>query len=128
MSSARILPTARQRANASSASAAFPRWVALGSLALVLWLFFANTVPAARERSELLQVATDLQDLRQRFDVAIRERRLGLARESSLDMQAVLVAIDQQGFTPAELCATYPQAEATPPAIPPANRRPPTAR
>ncbi|MFM1873408.1 MAG: hypothetical protein RL398_2830 [Planctomycetota bacterium] len=86
----------------------FPRWVALASLLLALWVFFTNTVPAAREREELTEVAFELKDLRRRFDGAIQERRIGLAQDHSVDLQAVLVAIDQQGLTPAELCASHP--------------------
>ena len=89
---------------------AFPRWVALSSLAFVLWLFFANAVPAMRERSQLQAHAAELVDLRDRFDVAITEARLGCGQRVHQDLQALLVAIDQHGFTPAELCAAYPAA------------------
>ncbi len=92
----------------SSRSDLFPYWVAMASLLLAVWLYFGNTGPAARERDELQRVADDLTDLRRRFDDAIHERRLGLAEDHHLDLQAVLVAIDQQGLTPAELCATHP--------------------
>jgi hypothetical protein len=88
----------------------FPRWVALSSLAFVLWLFFANAVPAMRERSQLQAHAAELVDLRDRFDVAITEARLGVGQRVHQDLQALLVAIDQHGFTPAELCAAYPAA------------------
>ena len=92
----------------SSRADLFPYWVAMASLLLAAWLYFGNTAPAARERDELQGVAADLTDLRRRFDDAIQERRLGLAEDHHLDLQAVLVAIDQQGLTPAELCATHP--------------------
>jgi hypothetical protein len=88
----------------------FPRWVALFSLGFVLWLFFANAVPAMRERSQLQAHAAELVDLRDRFDVAITEARLGVGQRVHQDLQALLVAIDQHGFTPAELCAAYPAA------------------
>lgn len=88
----------------------FPRWVALSSLAVVLWLFFANAVPAMRERSELQAHAAELFRIRDDFDVAIAEARLGVGQRVHCDLQALLVAIDQHGFTPAELCAAYPAA------------------
>lgn len=88
----------------------FPRWVALSSLAAVLWLFFANAVPAMRERSELQAHAAELFRLRDDYDVAITDARLGVGQRGHCDLQALLVAIDQHGFTPAELCAAYPAA------------------
>src|SRR5262245_24348507 len=88
----------------------FPRWVALSSLAFALWLFFANAVPAMRERSQLQAHAAELFDLRSQFDSAITEVRLGCSQSEHCDLQALLVAIDQHGFTPAELCAAYPAA------------------
>ena len=87
----------------------FPHWVALASLAFVLWLFFANTVPALRERQELNAHEQDLRQLRTDYDAAIAEARLGVGPNAHFDLQALLVAIDQCGFTPAELCAAYPQ-------------------
>ena len=92
----------------AAANDSFPRWVALVSLVVVLWLFFSNTVPAVRERADLQGVLADLGNLRRQFDAAITERRLGLADDRNLDLQSVLVAIDQQGLTPAELCAAHP--------------------
>ncbi len=91
----------------------FPHWVALGSLAFVLWLFFSNTVPAFRERSALNALGADLAGLRSQYDAAIQEARLGLGPNAHFDLQALLVAIDQKGFTPYELCLAYP--ERTPP-------------
>ncbi len=88
----------------------FPWWVALGSLAFVLWLFFGNTVPALRERQQLQQYADELADLRATYDAAIQESRLGVGPNAHYDLQALLVAIDQHGFTPFELCASYPEA------------------
>lgn len=87
----------------------FPHWVALGSLAFVLWLFFANTVPAMRERQELLDHAASLQSLRSQYDGAIQEARLGIGPNAHYDLQALLVAIDQRGYTPLELCTAYPE-------------------
>ncbi|MCB9885002.1 MAG: hypothetical protein H6838_05890 [Planctomycetes bacterium] len=92
----------------AAANDSFPRWVALASLVVVLWLFFSNTVPAVRERTELQGVLSDLGDLHRQADKVITERRLGLASDRDLDLQALLVAIDQQGLTPAELCAAHP--------------------
>ncbi len=93
----------------AAADTSFPRWVAIASLALVLWLYFANTVPAAHERTELQGVLADLRGLRSQFDAAIAERRLGLGNDRSLDMQSLLIAIDQHNLTPAELWAAHPQ-------------------
>ncbi|MEO6595791.1 MAG: hypothetical protein ABIP94_13655 [Planctomycetota bacterium] len=87
----------------------FPRWVALSSLGIALWLFFANTVPAVRERSELQALGRDLVELRRQYDAAIAATRLGSGANAQYDLQGLLVAIDQQGFTPAELCAAYPR-------------------
>lgn len=101
------------RTNAEAPSH-FPHWVALGSLAFVLWLFFANTVPALRERQELLDHASSLRDLRASYDAAIQEARLGVGPNAHYDLQALLVAIDQRGFTPVELCIAYPERPSTP--------------
>lgn len=87
----------------------FPHWVALGSLAFVLWLFFGNTVPALRERQELRQHAESLAELKASYDAAIREARLGVGPNAHYDLQALLVAIDQHGYTPLELCLAYPE-------------------
>ncbi len=92
----------------AAANDSFPRWVALASLVVVLWLFFSNTAPAMRERTELQGVLADLGQLRRQADAVITERRLGLSSDRNLDLQALLVAIDQQGLTPAELCAAHP--------------------
>ena len=94
----------------------FPYWVALGSLAFVLWLFFGNTVPALHERQQLQQYADELAGLRATYDAAIQEARLGVGPSSHYDLQALLVAIDQHGFTPYELCAAYPEPRSTAPA------------
>lgn len=94
----------------------FPHWVALASLTAALWLFFANAVPAARERAELETLGADLGQLRDQYDAAIHAARLGLGDASRQDLQALLVAIDEMGLTPAELCALHPDTEADPPA------------
>lgn len=96
-----------RRAN-DDASTRFPHWVALGSLAFVLWLFFANTVPALRERHELSAHEQALARLRSEYDGAIAEARLGIGPNAHYDLQSLLVAIDQCGFTPVELVAAYP--------------------
>lgn len=90
----------------------FPHWVALGSLAFVLWLFFSNTVPAVRERASLRALDQELLGLRDNYDDAIQQARLGLGPEATYDLQALLLAIDAQGFTPAELCIAYPEPKA----------------
>jgi hypothetical protein len=87
----------------------FPQWVAAGSLVFVLWLFFGNTVPALHEREELRAHAGELARLRASYDAAIQEARLGVGPNAHYDLQALLVAIDQRGFTPLELCAAYPE-------------------
>ena len=48
----------------------FPHWVALMSLGFALTLFFANTVPALRERDGLQEVGEELEDLAQRYEEA----------------------------------------------------------
>lgn len=90
----------------------FPHWVALVSLAAALWLFFSNAAPAARERAELELLVTDLDQLREQYDKAIHEARLGLGDARQQDLQALLVAIDNLGLTPAELCALHPETAA----------------
>ncbi len=104
-------------------TSSFPRWVALSSLALVLWLFFSNTVPAMQERTELHALAADLTTLRTEYDAAIAETRFGCGQNAHHDLQALLVAIDQQGLTPAELCMVYP----VPAAAAAATEEPPAA-
>jgi len=88
----------------------FPTWVALASLGLVLWLYYGGTAPAAREREELLRIEAELLDLRDRMDAAITAVRLGRTADTTWDLQSLLVAIDQRGYTPAELCAAFPAA------------------
>jgi hypothetical protein len=95
-------------------SSKFPTWVALASLGLALWLFFANAVPAARERAELEALEADLVQLRARYDSAIHEARLARGAGARQDLQGLLVAIDRLGLTPAELCALHPEAPRSP--------------
>lgn len=90
-------------------SSSFPGWVALSSLGIALWLFFANAVPANRERAELRALAGDLETLRRDYDASIAEARLSRGSHAHQDLQALLVAIDRLGLTPAELCAAYPE-------------------
>ena len=92
----------------------FPHWVALGSLAFVLWLSFSNLVPAMRERGQLHAMRAEFVKLREDYDVAIQEARLGLGPNAHFDLQALLIAIDQKGYTPFELAVLYP--EPAPPA------------
>lgn len=94
---------------------AFPYWVALGSLIFALGLFFANTVPALRDRQSLEQIESDLQAMRARLEGTIREDRL-IGRPGdpgAFDMQAMLVSIDEQGYTPAELLQLHPARDET---------------
>jgi hypothetical protein len=93
---------------AAATQSSFPNWVALASLGLALWLFFGNAVPAMRERTELKSLAEELASLRRQYDTWITEARLGRGANAQSDLQSLLLAIDQQGFTPAELCAAYP--------------------
>ena len=101
----------------TEAASNFPYWVTLGSLALALWLFFRHTVPAVHDRADLRATADQLRQLRRDYDGAIQQARLGVGPNAHYDLQALLVAIDQRGFTPYELCATYPEraSKVTPP-------------
>jgi hypothetical protein len=103
----------------------FPAWVALVSLGLVLWLYYSGTAPAAREREELVRLQTELLDLRDQLEATIAAVRLGRTAGATWDLQSLLVAIDQRGYTPAELCAAFPAADQdlpTPPGRRPRNR------
>ena len=93
----------------SANSNSFPHWVALMSLGFALTLFFANTVPALRERDGLQQVDAELTDLVRRYEDAIRQTQLGVGDASEYDLQSLLVAIDHLGYTPEELCRAYPR-------------------
>lgn len=92
----------------------FPHWVALMSLGFALTLFFANTVPALRERDGLAEVDRELAVLVQRYEEAIRQSRLGVGDASEYDLQSLLVAIDHLGYTPQELCRAYPDTSEEP--------------
>lgn len=90
-------------------SSKFPYGVALASLAIGLTLFFANTVPALREQHGLAEIEAELGDLRRQYEDAIQQTALSGGNRLDYDLQSLLVAIDQQGFTPLELCVAYPQ-------------------
>ncbi|MBL8731542.1 MAG: hypothetical protein JNN13_04145 [Planctomycetes bacterium] len=93
------------------APSSFPKWVVLACLAFGTWQFFTNTLPAVREGQALRDLAGDLMTLRRQYDEAIQQTRLAVGENNRFDLQAVLVAIDQQGYTPAELCAAFPLVE-----------------
>ena len=84
--------------------ALFPALVTTGSLGLALVLFFQSTVPALKERQELLQVERHHLELQRQL---IREatgfalRRTALSR----DIQTLLLELDRQGVYPAEFLA-----------------------
>lgn len=97
----------------STKDSSFPYWVALGSLVFVLALFFTNTVPALEERKSLTALRHDLVDLRDQYEEAIDSAaqlaHLGKGPNGNFDLQSLLVAIDQHGYTPRELHAIYQQ-------------------
>lgn len=97
----------------STKDSSFPYWVALGSLVFVLALFFTNTVPALEERQNLTALRADLLELRQQYEEAIDSAaqlaQLGKGPNGNFDLQSLLVAIDQRGYTPRELHANYRQ-------------------
>lgn len=105
----------------AEAPSTFPHWVALGSLAFVLWLFFTNTVPALREQAELRDLQQELDRLRGNYDQAIEQARVGVGPTVDDDLQALLLAIDAQGMTPTELCLAYPEPKPRPAATGEAN-------
>jgi hypothetical protein len=90
----------------------FPILVTFGALATALLLLLTSTLPALRERQELDRVLTEHSRLRRDYVdrlVELRRPRTG----NSKDLQALLVAIDGLGLTPAELIALHPaEAEA----------------
>lgn len=110
---------------AKDSPSSFPRWVALASLAVALWLFFANAAPAVRERAELETLGQDLEQLRQSYDLAIHDARLQRGAGTEQDLQSLLVAIDRLGLTPAELCALHPEPPPAGPTAAPATGRDP---
>lgn len=97
---------------ASPTPSSFPQWVALCSLGLGVWLYFGNTVPAMHDRDALQALEVDLGTLRQQYDAAIGLARLGHGGTADFDSQALFVAIDKKGYTPAEFCAAYPSSAA----------------
>ena len=86
----------------------FQMLVTFGALAAALLLFLTNMAPALRERQLLEQVEREQTRLRGEYVQRLRELR---AREDSRDrdVQALLVAIDSLGLTPAELLALHPE-------------------
>ncbi len=84
--------------------ALFPALVTAGSLVCGVVLFFQSTVPALKERQELLQVERHHLELQRQL---IREatgfalRRTALSR----DIQTLLLELDRQGVYPAEFLA-----------------------
>jgi hypothetical protein len=96
-------------------SSSFPYGVAWASLCIALLLFFFNTAPAVTERASLRALHAELLELRQKYDEAILQTRLGRAANSEHDLQGLLVAIDRLGMTPAELCAAHPEPVDSPP-------------
>jgi hypothetical protein len=91
------------------ARSSFPFWVALCSLATALVLFFFNTAPALEEQRQLREVAEEVSDLKRRYEDAIRDARFTVGSRLDYDLQSLLVAIDQHGYTPLELCMAYPE-------------------
>lgn len=97
------------------AHSAFPHWVAWGSLALALALFFANTVPAVRDRAALQATEQQLQELRSRCDAELARALPGTPGGTGAegeDLQELLLAIDRYGWTPDELLRAVPEAQA----------------
>ena len=85
----------------------FPMLVTFGALATALILLLTSTLPALRERQELDWVLTETTRLRRDFvDRLVELRRPAGGSED--DLQALLVAIDGLGLTPAELIALHP--------------------
>ncbi len=85
----------------------FPMLVTFGALATALILLLTSTLPALRERQDLDRVLSEYSRLRKDYVerlVELRRPRSG----SSEDLQALLVAIDGLGLTPAELIALHP--------------------
>lgn len=91
------------------ARSSFPFWVALCSLATALVLFFFNTAPALEEQRQLREVAAEVSDLKRRYEEAIRDARFTVGSRLDYDLQSLLVAIDQHGYTPLEICMAYPE-------------------
>ncbi len=84
--------------------ALFPALVTAGSLVCGVVLFFQSTVPALKERQELLQVERhhlQLQRQLTREATGFALRRTALSR----DIQTLLLELDRQGVYPAEFLA-----------------------
>ncbi len=84
--------------------ALFPALVTAGSLCLAVALFFQATVPALKERQELLRVERhhlELQRQLTREATGFALRRTALSR----DIQTLLLELDRQDIYPAELLA-----------------------
>ncbi len=82
----------------------FPALVAAGSLSLALLLFFHSTVPALKERRELLRMEAHQVQLKKQLTkeaTAFALRRTALSR----DIQTVLLELDRQGIYPEKLLA-----------------------
>ncbi len=93
----------------SARASTFPFWVALASLVVAAWLYTSAAIPAVQERAHLRTLHADFTALRARYDTAITEVRLGRSPGANWDLQSLFVAIDQHGYTPAELAAAYPE-------------------
>lgn len=109
----------------SARASTFPFWVALASLGIAAWLYTSAAVPAAQERARLRALHEDLSTLRARYDAAIAEVRLGRSPGETWDLQSLFVAIDQHGYTPAELAAAYPEGSVAGVQAPPKAARAP---
>ncbi len=96
-----------------------PLWIAVGCCAVAALLVFGNTIPAMQESDDLSRVDAELDELKHRYENAIRVARLSGARSDSapeLDLQSLFVAIDQKGYTVAEFCAAHASDEPVDPA------------
>ncbi len=85
----------------------FPMLVTFGALGMALILLLTSTLPALRERQDLDWVLTENSRLRRDYVdrlVELRRPQTG----NTQDQQALLVAIDGLGLTPAELLALHP--------------------
>lgn len=93
----------------------FPTVVAWGSLLLAVLVFFGNAVPALRERADLRATRARLQELREQYDRALASAWASApGHRGADDLQSVLVAIDQIGWTPEELLRSHPGDEIGP--------------
>ena len=88
--------------------------LAVGFLIAGLMLFFTATVPALRERHALQQAEKGLGNTLQEYHKLLRDfgsRAVGGRGERAghYDLQALLVAIDNLGHTPAEILTLFPE-------------------